>query len=39
MPTPSRSRVYALVGALIAAFFFIGLPFLTWLSGVWIDYL
>jgi uncharacterized protein len=39
MPAPSRSRVVALVGAFIAAFFFIGLPLLEWLAGVWIDYL
>ena len=35
---PSRSRVTAIAAGVAAFFVFIGLPFVTWLSGVWVDY-
>jgi len=35
---PSRSRLTAIAIGVVAFFFFIGLPFLTWLSGVWVDW-
>ena len=39
MAAPTRSRSYALAVAILAVLFIIGLPFLKWLSGVWIDWL
>ena len=39
MATPSRQRIYVLIAAAVAVFFSIGIPFLRWLSGVWIDWL
>jgi hypothetical protein len=39
MVTPSRQRVYVIIGAIVVAFFTIGIPLLRWLSGVWIDWL
>ena len=39
MATPSRQRVFVLIAAIVAVFFTVGLPFLSWLAGVWIDWL
>jgi len=39
MAAPSRSRLLVVVAAIVALFFTVGLPFLGWLSGVWIDWL
>ena len=39
MATPSRQRIFVLIAAIVAVFFTVGLPFLRWLAGVWIDWL
>jgi len=38
MAGQTRPRVLALLSTIVAAVIFIGLPFLTWLSGVWVDW-
>ena len=39
MATRSRQRIFVLIAAIVAVFFTVGLPFLRWLAGVWIDWL
>ena len=39
MATPHRTRLVGILAGIVALFFFVGLPLLTWLSGVWIDWL
>ena len=39
MATPRSQRIGVLIAAIVAVFFTIGIPFLRWLSGVWIDWL
>ena len=34
----SRSRLTAIIAGVVAFVVFLGLPFLTWLSGVWVDW-
>ena len=39
MAERSRQRIALVIGAIIALFFTIGLPFLRWLADVWIDWM
>lgn len=39
MAARNRPRTISIIVGVVLAFLFIGLPFLTWISGVWIDFL